>query len=255
VTDSRKRLTIDQLARRVGMTVRNVRAYQSRGLIPPPDLSGRTGYYRREHVARLELIKDLQAEGFNLDGIKRLLDSGSGGSVGDVLDFTRALLTPFGDERPRVVDARSFTERWGDELTPELARRVLALGVIRELDEGRYEVRSPRLNQASEELANLGVPMEKAVEITTILKRHAEAVARAYVELFLEHVWRPFERSGEPSEEWPRVREALDRMRPLAGESLLAMFQLVMTDAVEEALQAELTRLAEAPPELRAAEG
>src|SRR6266480_2502166 len=93
-------LTIDELAQRVGMTARNVRAYQSRGLIPPPALKGRTGYYEQEHVARLELIRDLQAEGFNLEAIKRILERAPGGSVGEVLDFTRAASAPFSDEKP-----------------------------------------------------------------------------------------------------------------------------------------------------------
>ena len=66
--------TIDELARHVGMTVRNVRAHQSRGLLPPPEIRGRTGYYGPEHIGRLELIKDLQAEGYSLEVIKRILD-------------------------------------------------------------------------------------------------------------------------------------------------------------------------------------
>src|SRR5436305_3093000 len=79
-------LTIDKLARRTGMTVRNLRAHQSRGLLPPPALRGRTGYYGAEHVERIELIKELQAEGFNLEGIRRLLD-GAGGQTSEVLRF------------------------------------------------------------------------------------------------------------------------------------------------------------------------
>ena len=55
-------LTIDELARRTGMTVRNIRAHQSRGLLPPPEVRGRTGYYGSEHLARIELIRELQAE-------------------------------------------------------------------------------------------------------------------------------------------------------------------------------------------------
>ena len=70
---------IDELAREADTTVRNVRAYQSRGLIPPPELKGRTGYYGDEHLARIELIRELQTEGFNLEAIRRLLE-GAGGS-------------------------------------------------------------------------------------------------------------------------------------------------------------------------------
>src|SRR5919201_6474726 len=83
-------LTIDELARRTGMTVRNIRAHQSRGLVPPPQVRGRTGYYGDEHLARIELIKELQADGFNLEAIRRLLE-GAGGSSSEVLDFSRAL--------------------------------------------------------------------------------------------------------------------------------------------------------------------
>jgi DNA-binding transcriptional MerR regulator len=238
-------LTIDELARRVGMTARNVRAHQSRGLIPPPRLQGRTGYYGPEHVGRLELIRDLQGQGFNLEAIKRLMAGDRPESVGDALDFTRALTTPFGDEAPRTVDASEFMRRWGDQLTPAVVQRIQELGFVRDLGDGRFEVRSPRLERASEELEELGVPLGVAVETTERLRHHAEAVAAAFVELFLDQVWRPFEEAGEPAEDWPRVREALERLRPLAGESLMAVFGIAMTDAVERALDRELARLAE----------
>jgi DNA-binding transcriptional MerR regulator len=236
-------LTIDEVARRVGMTARNVRAHQSRGLVPPPRLEGRTGYYGPEHVARLEQIRDLQRQGFNLEAIKRLLTGGD--SPDQALDFVRALVAPFGDERPQVFDASTLIERWGEQLTPELVGRIEELGFVRQLDDGRFEIRSPRLERAAAELAELGVPFEVAVQTTATLRRHSEAVAAAFVELFLEHVWRPFEAKGEPKEEWPRVREALDRLRPLAGESLLAVFGIVMTEAVERAFERELDRLDE----------
>jgi DNA-binding transcriptional MerR regulator len=236
-------LTIDELAGRAGMTVRNVRAYQSRGLIPPPQLRGRTGYYGDEHVMRLELIRDLQAEGFNLEAIKRILDSTSGESIGEVLDFTRAVAAPFGDERPQVVDAQAFVERWGEQLTPEVVRQAVKSGVVRDLGEGRYELLSPRLHEAAADLQELGVPLDAAMAVTATMRKHSDAVARAYVRLFLDHVWRPFDQAGEPAEDWPRVRDALERLRPLAGEALMAMFGLVMTEAVERALERELARI------------
>ena len=70
------RLTIGELAAAAGMTVRNIRNHQSRGLLPPPELEARTGYYGPEHLERLKLIKAMQADGLNLEAIRRLL-SGS----------------------------------------------------------------------------------------------------------------------------------------------------------------------------------
>src|SRR3989449_11191605 len=89
-------MTIDELAQRTGMTVRNIRAHQSRGLLPAPEIRGRTGYYAPEHVARLELISEMQADGFNLQAIKRLIET-SDGAVEQILGFRRALMVPFAE--------------------------------------------------------------------------------------------------------------------------------------------------------------
>jgi DNA-binding transcriptional MerR regulator len=234
-------LTIDELARRTGMTVRNIRAHQSRGLLPPPEVRGRTGYYGPEHIARIELIRELRGDGFNLESIRRLLE-GAGGSSDEVLRFTRALKAPFEDEQPQIVSGEELAERWG-VADPVLLRRAEKLGFIRSLGDNRFEELSPRLARASAELAALGVPPRAALDVATRLHRHAQGVARTFVELFLEQVWKPFEEAGRPKERWPEIREALERLRPLAAESLLAMFQLTMSDAVEKAFGRELERM------------
>ena len=67
------------------------------------------------------------------------------------------------------------------------------------------------------------------------LHRAAEGVARAYIDLFVKEIWEPFDKAGRPEEDWPKVREALDGMRPLASDALLAMFQITMGEATEKA--------------------
>src|SRR5207248_8882553 len=76
--DSPNQLTIEQLAAESGMSVRNIRAHQARGLLAPPEVRLRVGYYGPDHVERLKLIRALQDDGFNLGGIKRLLDHSDG---------------------------------------------------------------------------------------------------------------------------------------------------------------------------------
>ena len=233
-------LTIDELAQRTGMTVRNIRAHQSRGLLPPPDVRARTGYYGPEHVARIELIRELQSEGFNLESIRRLLD-GSAGVSDEVLRFTRALREPFEDEEPQIVDAAELGERWRTD-DPRLLQRAERLGFLRSLGDGRYEEISPRLSAAGAELAELGVPAEVALDAVERVRRHADGVAKSFVRLFLEQVWKPFDAEGRPEERWPEVREALERLRPLASEALVAVFQIAMGDAVEKAFGREMER-------------
>ena len=249
--DAGASMTIDELARRSGMTVRNIRAHQSRGLLPAPEVRGRTGYYDAEHLARIELIRELQADGFNLEAIRRLLE-GTGASSREVLGFTRALREPFEEEQPQILTLEELAGWWGrDEPDPSLLRRGERLGVVRPLDEGRVEVLSPRLMDAGQELARLGVQPETALEVVAKLRRSAQSVARTFAALFMEVVWEPFDRAGRPEEEWPRVRETLERLRPLASETLLAVFQLTMTEVVEETIGRELKREAREPKSRR----
>jgi DNA-binding transcriptional MerR regulator len=234
------RLTIDELARRTGMTVRNLRAHQSRGLLPPPEVRGRTGYYGPDHVARVELIRELQSEGFNLEAIRRLLD-GSRGSSSEVLRFTRALREPFEDEEPEIFSAADLVEQFGGD-DPDLVRRAERLGLLHDLGEGRYEVPSPRLARAGAELARQGIPAADALELAGSIRRHADAVAQRFVRLFIEWVWAPFDEAGRPADRWPEVREALERLRPLAADAMLSVFQLAMSDEAERAFGREIAR-------------
>jgi DNA-binding transcriptional MerR regulator len=240
-TEESDDLTIDELARRTGMTVRNIRAHQSRGLLPPPTLRGRTGYYGPRHVARIEQIRDLQSEGFNLEGIRKLLE-GAGGEGDEVLRFTRAVREPF-DEPGREVTAADLAERWG-VADPRLLQRAEKLGIVRPLGDGWYEELSPRLARAGEELQALGLDVDAALDVVARLRKQADGAARSFIELFLEQVWKPFDDAGRPPERWPEVRESLERLRPLASDAVLAVFGIVMNERVEEAFGRELDRAA-----------
>lgn len=238
-------MTIRQLAERTGMTVRNIRAHQTRGLLPPPTVRGRTGYYGEEHVARIELTREMQADGLNLEAIRRVLDGGDG-SASAIFDFTRALRAPFEDEVPEIVEAEELAGIWGGAGDPKLTRRAEKLGILRSLPDGRVEVISPHLLSAAVELAKLGVGAEGALITAEKLRRHADGVARAFVGLFVKEIWQPFDRAGRPEQEWARMSEALERMRPLAAGALLATFQIAMGEAVEKESERTL-RLAARP--------
>jgi DNA-binding transcriptional MerR regulator len=225
-------LTIDELAQRSGVTVRNIRAHQSRGLLPPPEVRARTGYYGPEHVARLKLIREMQADGFNLRSIQRLVDR-LGASGEEILDFQRLIMTPFETEEPEFVDREELGTRFGGEFDEKITRKAERLGVVVPLGEDRWEVPSPTLLRAGEEVVALGVDLETALKVVERIKRHAEAVSETFVKLYMDEVFKPFQRAGQPPEKLPEVQEALERLRPLASETLVSIFRLSMTRAVE----------------------
>ena len=232
-------MTIDELARETGMTVRNIRAHQSRGLLQPPEVRARTGYYGPEHVARLKLIQDMQAEGFNLKAIERLIEASDGGGQ-QVIDFGRLALSAFGAEEPEAITTEELTGRLaGDE--PQALRRAERLGIIRPLGGDRWEVPSPTLLRAGEELVGMGVPVTHALAVAEQVQRHARAIADTFLRLFVEDVAHgqvgPDTRS---SEEWTELAGAFDRLRPLATEAVRASFEQAMSAAIERQLESVL---------------
>jgi DNA-binding transcriptional MerR regulator len=235
------KMTIGELARRTGMTIRNIRAHQTRGLLPPPEVHGRTGYYSEDHVARIELTREMQAEGLNLEAIRRVLESSEGASR-EMVDFARAVRAPFEDETPEIFDEDELAAAWQVKtFDPKLLRRAEKLGILRQLPDGKIEVISPRLQRAGTALVELGVSPQAAIGTAADLRRHSEGVAKVFVELFVKEIWEPFDNAGRPEEDWPKVREALDRMRPLASDALLAMFQMTMGESTEKAGERTLT--------------
>jgi DNA-binding transcriptional MerR regulator len=230
--------TIDELARETGMTVRNIRAHQSRGLLPPPEVRARTGYYGHEHVARLRLIQDLQADGFNLKAIERLINAN--GASEQVLEFGRAVLAAFADEEPELTTLEELASRLGSA-DGRVIRKAERLELIRPLGDGRYEVPSPTLLRAGEELAAMGVPPMHALAVAEQIQRSTRAIAESFVRLFVDDVaGGELDPAKRTPQEWDQLGDALARLRPLATEAVGAVFQQTMTSAIERQLQKTL---------------
>lgn len=236
-------LTIDELAHETGMTARNIRAHQSRGLLAPPEVRARTGYYSADHVARIRLIQDMQAQGFNLKAIERLLAFGSDRGSESALAFERAILAPFADEQPEVMKTADLEAVFGGELDPKLMQRAVKLGVARSLGDDTWEIPSPTLLRAAGALIELGIPVNHALAVGEAIHKHTSAIAREFVKLFVKDVLDPMrEGDGFDDGSLRKAQATVERLRPLASEAVLASFGVVMTEAVERQLQKELGR-------------
>jgi len=234
-------LTIDELARETGMTARNIRAHQSRGLLPPPEVRARTGYYTADHVARIRLIQDMQSQGFNLKAIERLLALGTARGSENALAFERAILTPFAEEQPEVVRTADLEKAFGEEADAKMLHRAEKAGAIRSLGEDTWEVPSPTLLRAASALVELGIPVSHALAVGEAIRKHTSEIAKEFVRLFVKDVLDPLrEDRGFRDGDLGKAQEAVERLRPLASEAVLASFGQVMTEAVERQLAREL---------------
>lgn len=230
-------LTIDELARRAGCTTRTIRNHQTAGLLAPPTVVGRVGYYDEGHLARLRLIAQLQEQGYSLAGIASLLAAWARGhSLADVLGFEQALTAPWSDEEPELVSPAELFRLFPESATrPDLILRGVQLGLLQ--PEGmKVRLPSPRLVHAGAELVAVGVPLAAALDEVAALRDDLDRVAGRFVKLFEDHVWKPFADAGMPAEDLPSVTEALRRIRPLAA----ATVQAVLAGAMEHRVAASV---------------
>ena len=229
-------LTIDELAARAGVTVRTVRFYSSRGLLPPPRLRGRLGLYGGDHLARLDLIRELQTLGFTLSAIERHLERVPADAAPEDLALHRALLAPWTSDQSEDLDRHELNQRAGRHLDDDLVGQLVSLGVLERIDDDEERLRLPSTAMLGVglQILDLGLPLEMLVQAKQIVEQHTSQIAVELRELFAANVLRPYVERGRPEEERDRVRAATDQLRPLTIQVLVNGFQRAVNDVIRD---------------------
>lgn len=249
-------MTVEALSARTGVSVRNIRAYQTAGLIPPPRLRGRLGLYDSEHQGKLELIRDLRQQGFRLDAIKDMLEHTPEGAWSEYALISELFSTTFftveAPARKRVAD---MAANWGATATAEQRERLSRSGLYRRIEEtDEFEILSPALERIGVQLAELNVPLDTVLDLQDTLIQHTRAIAVAYVQqVFLAKIkglalqahrqeGAPARRSIPELSAMEELRAFFERLRPLAIGSISAAFPVVLQQEFDRAVSDELKR-------------
>jgi DNA-binding transcriptional MerR regulator len=228
------------------MTVRNVRGYQDRGLLPAPRREGRVGVYTEAHLARLRLIGQLLERGYTLSHIAELIEAWQRGrDLTQVLGLEQVLTDPWSDEIGDSVTSAQLGELFGavDEAVLDRAER---LGVLQ--PEGdRVAVPSPRLLHAGAELAAAGIPLTAVLDLDEAIAGHAEAVAHRLVEAVATYLG-PSRHAALTDDELARLAGLIRRLRPLAEMSVQANLARAMERKVRSVLGERIAAMAARPP-------
>lgn len=233
-------LRIDELAREAGMTSRTIRAHQARGLLPPPRLEGRTGYYGEEHLRRLELIEELQERGFSLEAIRHTLDVWArGGNLAQLVGFRNILAAPLTDEESRELTVAELVEAFPEAADdPDLLPRAVAAGLLEHLDGDRYRAPSPLLIDAGAELARLGVPVDAILTLVEGIRPRVADIAAQFVSLVSEHLTTPIIEGRADEDRAAEALGSIGRLKPLAIE----VVRPFLARELQAAIEAEMRR-------------
>ena len=228
---------IDELARAACMTVRNVRVYQERGLLPPPRKQGRVGLYDDAHLARLRLIGGLLDRGYGFTHIAELIEAWERGrDLGDLLGLEQVLTGPWSDEIPGHVTADELENMYAGQITEATTKRALELGIL-EVDGDRFRVPSPRILHAGAELVAAGVPLSAVLELAEQLQIDIDHSAGLLVQAVATHIFASHADNWLPAgDELRQLTDLVGRLRPLAQMAVDAY----LARAIEQHIRAVL---------------
>lgn len=234
VEELRGLLTLDELTNRVGMSVRNVRFYTTRGLVPPPIRRGRSGYYAPDHVARLELVQELQSHGFTLAAIERYVAGIPADATPEDIALRRTMLAPWQADLPVEMSRAELEQRVDRALDDADLDTLTALGIVQPASDDRYEVAVSQLSVGLG-LLDLGFPVEAARAAAEVYAEHGRAIARELYELFHTMVWPAYKESGASPE---AVQAVVERLKPLSIASLVTAYEAGMDETRREDIAA-----------------
>jgi DNA-binding transcriptional MerR regulator len=237
-------LTIDQLAAKVNMTVRNVRAYAARGLIAAPRLVGRTGYYSPEHVNRLKLVRELLDRGYTLAAVEQAFERNTTLPAGQALDLLDTLSDPRGDDAPEDIEIESLARLANVETDPEFIAQLEGLGLLERMDDTTVRLLKPFIVRAGAQAIALGLERPTVVALLPFLSEQLGIVASRFVNDVRQELWRPFVERGFPEDEWPAMLETIETLLPVASQAVVAIFRDQLNVAIDEALGEELGDMA-----------
>lgn len=226
-----------ELAREAGITVRTLRFYRERKLIPAPRREGRIAWYNEHHLARLRTIGALLERGHTLGGIGELLTAfESGRDVGELLGLDTTLVTPWSEETPVRLTPEELADHFRDDVTPENLTASLDLGYL-VVDGDEFVHISRRLLDASTELVNKGVPLAAVLEAARRVRAHADALADLFTNLLLTHLLADVRRHTPTPQEADRIAETVDKLRPLSKGVVEAELSMAMDRRVRREIE------------------
>jgi DNA-binding transcriptional MerR regulator len=236
-------VSIERLAELVGMSPRNIRAHQTRGILPPPIKRGRFACYDQRHETVLRRIKELQAKGYSLAAIDEALRAPEDSNL-----LQRLVLAPLLDRDEVVLTWEQIAGMYDQRPDAERYRRAVDAGLVREAADGVLVAPSATLLRAARQVIDMGVPFQEVFDLQVATAEQGKSIADRFVSLCLESALAPY--PGEvPPELWPEVSQRFEELYRLMATVLTASFTVAVRRAASSLLteRDEASRTATSP--------
>ncbi|ORX05688.1 MerR family transcriptional regulator [Mycolicibacillus trivialis] len=228
--------TIDELAQRVAMTARNIREWQTLGLVPPPVRRGRVGIYSREHVAIIERVKHLRGQGLPLDLIRRFTEAGA-----DSEDAVRRLaaeaLSPLAAVEPVVLPRAEVQHRLGDDADHIL----IDAGLVHAVDADTVSAPDAGILIAIEQLVEAGISLPRLADTIADVSVQQRDIAKRLINRYVDDVWQPAADAGFADADWAKLADTATKAKSIAVALIGRVFARAFDEVADGVLLQKAT--------------
>jgi DNA-binding transcriptional MerR regulator len=238
---------VDELAQASNVTVRNIRAYQERGLLHPPRREGRVAIFDDSHLSRLKIITSMLERGYTSGHITEMLGAWeSGHDLADVLGLERALVPPRLEDAPATLTLAEVRAIAGDV---DSLKRYVDVGLV-EISGSKALVRRPELLRSFAEMRAFGMPTEALIKLHADVSKDVDRIARVLVDEGVRQVGDRFLNVTDPSNaEIGELVSTLTRFRELAMGAVVGSLAESMERTIEDLLATYLAAVLPAKTE------
>lgn len=239
--------TVDELAARAQMTVRNVRAYASRGLVDAPRLEGRTGYYSMRHLQRLQLIRQLLDRGYTLAAVEKAVRRAPGTAAGHALDLMELLDLPADDGIDEIMSRDDLAALAGVPRDDGLIEAMERFGLVAwiEDDHDHVTLLQPSVVRTGAAAVAMGLSADTVIALFPLLQTRLNDIADAFVHAVGEEIIDPFLAEGLPEDRWPDILASVQSLIPIASQVTLGMFRGSLQQAIDRELETKIGLLSD----------
>lgn len=225
-------LTVDELAAAADIPVRRIRFYAGKKLLPPPRLEGRTGLYGPAHLARLQLIAELQDAGYTLAAIEEFLATVPDDADADAVALVGTLAAPGAAGPSQVLGRDELYERIGTELDDDQLVALERANLLSVHDGGsKVEATAAQLDFARRML-EVDAPLDALVEAGIVVRQHARRLAEDLQDVFRERIIAEIDGGDDADRE--RLRAVSRALRPLTIQAIVQAYQESLEQVVRE---------------------
>lgn len=229
--------TITQLAELTLTSIRNIRAYQDKGILPVPVKRGRIAIYGEDHLIRLRMIQQLLTRGYTIANISEILHAhAQGHTLTQLIGLNTAVANIWTEELPLYLSLEALASRFSTPPTPQDIQYAFEVGVLKPAPDGLVQISHAGLLQLATTLIEYQFSFRQLLDIVVSLRKNLDTAAASVADIGLSIIFPKVVNAHLV--DFNQATTLVEQLRPLFAATITTE----LNNALSRALKQQMTQ-------------